>query len=44
MWGHNAEEVINIFALAMKANLSTDDLRQVVWAYPTTASDISYML
>ncbi len=42
--GHNAEEVINIFALAMKANLSTDDLRQVVWAYPTTASDITYML
>jgi len=42
--GHNAEEIINIFALAIKANLSIDVLRQMVWTYPTSSSDISYMI
>lgn len=42
--GHNADEVINIFALAMKADLSLDDIRGMIWAYPTGASDIRSML
>ena len=42
--GHNADEMINIFALAMRFNLTTDDLKQVLWAYPTYVSDIKYML
>lgn len=42
--GHNAAEMINVFALAMKNNLSADDLKKVLWAYPTHTSDIKYML
>ncbi len=42
--GHNADEAINIFALAMKAGLTTMDLKRVLWAYPTHVSDIKYTL
>lgn len=42
--GHNAEEVINIFALAMRFRLSTEDLKQMLWAYPTCVSDVKYMI
>ncbi len=42
--GHNAEEAINIFALAMKADLSIEVLKQMVWAYPTSSFDINYMI
>lgn len=41
---HNAAEVINIFALAMKFGLTTEDLAEVLWAYPTYVSDIKYMI
>jgi glutathione reductase (NADPH) len=36
--------VINIFALAIKFGLSNQDLKQVLWAYPTTVSDLKYMI
>ncbi|MBI4085063.1 MAG: NAD(P)/FAD-dependent oxidoreductase [Candidatus Liptonbacteria bacterium] len=42
--GHNAEEIINIFALAIKHNLTASDLNEMIWAYPTNASDIPYMV
>ncbi|MGB5985476.1 MAG: NAD(P)/FAD-dependent oxidoreductase [Desulfobacterales bacterium] len=42
--GHNADEMINIFALAMRFNLTRDDLKSMLWAYPTYISDIKYML
>ena len=42
--GHNASEMINIFAMAMKFNLKADDLKSVLWAYPTHISDIKYMV
>lgn len=42
--GHNAEETINIFAIAMRQRLSTHDLKNNLWAYPTYISDIKYML
>jgi len=44
LFGHNAAEAINIFALAMKFGLTTRDLKKVLWAYPTYSSDIKYML
>jgi glutathione reductase (NADPH) len=40
----SAEEVINIFALAIRMGLRGADLKEMVYAYPTSASDISYML
>ncbi len=42
--GLHAEEVINIFALAIRSGLNADDLKTTIYAYPTSASDISYMV
>jgi len=42
--GLHAEEVINLFALAIRAGLRATDLKQMVYAYPTSASDVGYML
>ena len=42
--GHNAEEVINLFAIAIAKNLTADDLRSLICSYPTKSSDIQYMV
>jgi len=42
--GPHAEEVINLFALAIRTGLRATDLKQMVYAYPTSASDVSYMM
>ncbi|MCC4768998.1 NAD(P)/FAD-dependent oxidoreductase [Methanosarcina sp. DH2] len=42
--GPNAEEAINIFAMAMRLGLRASDIRKMVFTYPTVCSDIRYML
>jgi len=42
--GPEADELINVFALAMQTNVSATTLRHSIFAYPTHASDMSYML
>jgi glutathione reductase (NADPH) len=42
--GLHAEEVINLFALAIRSGLRASDLKDMVYTYPTSASDISYMV
>lgn len=42
--GPGAEDTVNLFALAIRENLTTDALRETLFAYPTAASDIAYML
>jgi glutathione reductase (NADPH) len=42
--GPNADEVINIFGMAMRHGLSTDDVKSTIFSFPTAASDISKML
>ena len=42
--GHNAEEMINILALAIKFGLTRTQLKSLLWAYPTHVSDIKYMI
>ena len=42
--GPYADETINIFALAIRQGLTADDLKRTIFAYPTGASDIGYML
>jgi glutathione reductase (NADPH) len=42
--GPHADEVINIFGLAIRHGLTAEDLKQTIFAYPTVASDIGYML
>ena len=44
LFGLHAEEVANIFGLAIRKGLSAGDLKDMVYAYPTSASDISYMV
>jgi glutathione reductase (NADPH) len=42
--GHNADEVINIFAMAVRLKLTGADLKGMLWAYPTYSSDLKYMV
>jgi len=42
--GPHVDEVINVFALAIRKGLTAEDLKTTIFAYPTGASDISYMV
>ena len=42
--GINAEETINIFAIAMNAGVKAGELKKTIFSYPTNASDIVHML
>lgn len=42
--GVHAEEVINLFALAIRTGVRANDLGEVLYSYPSSSSDISYML
>lgn len=42
--GEEAGEVINLFALAMRAGLTATQLKQTIFAYPTHASNLPYMV
>ncbi len=42
--GPHCDEVINIFALAIRKGLTAEDLKTTMFAYPTATSDVGYML
>lgn len=42
--GPRVDEVINLFALAIRHGLTANELKSTMFAYPTGASDIGYML
>ena len=42
--GPHVDEVINVFALAIRKGLRAEDLKTTMFAYPTGASDIGYMV
>lgn len=42
--GSEAEEVINLFGLAMRSGMRAADLKDMLYAYPTRGSDVPYML
>ncbi|MBB6204563.1 glutathione reductase (NADPH) [Paraburkholderia fungorum] len=42
--GPRVDEVINVFALAIRQGITAADLKATIFAYPTGASDIGYML
>jgi glutathione reductase (NADPH) len=42
--GPHAEETINLFAMAIKAKLSAGDIRNLVYSYPSMASDVGSMV
>ncbi|MCT4626895.1 NAD(P)/FAD-dependent oxidoreductase [Halodesulfovibrio sp.] len=41
--GHNSEEIINIFAFAMRTNTTVAELTKWLWAYPSFGYTIRYM-
>jgi len=41
--GPNADETINLFALAIRLGIPARDLQQALYAYPTFGSDIRFM-
>ena len=44
LFGPHAEEVINLFAVAIRTGLTAKALKGVLYAYPTSSGDIKYML
>ncbi|MCP4560818.1 MAG: NAD(P)/FAD-dependent oxidoreductase [Bosea sp.] len=42
--GPHADEVINLFALAIQQGITAEAVKSTMFAYPTGASDIGYML
>ena len=42
--GPHADEVINLFAVAIRLGLQADALKETLYAYPTYGSDIRFML
>jgi len=42
--GTEAGEIINLFALAIRFGIGASDLEEMVFSYPTHASDVPYML
>lgn len=42
--GPHVDEIINLFGLAISHDLTAHDLKSTIFAYPTGASDIAYML
>jgi glutathione reductase (NADPH) len=42
--GDHAEETINVFALAIRLGLTTEDLQRMPWAYPSAVSEMGYLI
>jgi glutathione reductase (NADPH) len=42
--GPHAEEVINVFALAMQTEAPASKLKHAIFGYPTVGSDVNYMV
>lgn len=42
--GPHADETINLFAMAMRQGTPAAALKTSIWAYPTHASDVAYMV
>ena len=42
--GPSADELINFFALAIRRGITADELKDVIFAYPTHASDLKYLV
>ncbi|MCZ6841241.1 MAG: NAD(P)/FAD-dependent oxidoreductase [SAR324 cluster bacterium] len=42
--GSNAEELINLFTMAINGSISAESIKDIIFAYPTYASDMGYMV
>jgi glutathione reductase (NADPH) len=41
---HHCEEFINVFSMAIRHGITREQLRQVLWAHPSSASDLNRMM
>jgi glutathione reductase (NADPH) len=44
VFGLHADDVINLFSLAMSAGVKASDVRRVLYSYPSVSGDINYMV
>jgi len=44
VFGPHADDVINLFALAMRSGVKASDVRSVLYAYPSVSGDVSSMV
>jgi glutathione reductase (NADPH) len=44
VFGPHADDVINLFALAMRAGVKAREVRKVLYSYPSVSGDITYMV
>jgi len=42
--GDGADEAINLFSLAIRLGVPSAELKRAIYAYPTSSSDLPYML
>ena len=42
--GHSAAEIIHLFSWAMKLGMTTQDIKDQVYVYPTFANDIKFLI
>lgn len=42
--GHNVDETINLFALAMQLGLPAEKLKEITWAFPSVTHNVQYMV
>ncbi len=42
--GPSAEELINLFAMAMRTGMTSSQIKEMLFAYPTHGSDMAYMV
>jgi glutathione reductase (NADPH) len=42
--GHSGEELVHLFALAMRHGITAADLKSTVFAFPTFSADVKSML
>ena len=42
--GANAEELVNLFTMAIGRGMSSKDIKAMIFGYPTFASDMGYMV
>ena len=44
LFGPQADEVINLFALAIRLRIPAGQMKEVIYAYPTYGSDVRFLV
>lgn len=42
--GHEGQELVNVFGLAMRFGITASEIKNFIYAYPTFSADIKHML